>query len=124
MNYEGVLKDSVGNRFYPKTRYGYIKMKGQLYSGISFDDVVNMSDSSAYTINADSYKNNTLAGYPAGAYKYGTLITINPTQTTNDKWSIVQIYVPDGPAEHGVYFRTHTNRKWVKLSGETINPTS
>lgn len=124
MNYEGILKDKAGNRFYPKTRYAYIEMRGWLKSGVSFDDAVLCGKSSAYIVDANSFKNNTLSGYPVGAYKYGTLITINPGQSLDRKWDIVQIYVTDGPATNGIYFRTHINRKWVKLSGETINPTS
>lgn len=124
MNYEGVLQDEVGNNFYPKTRYAHIEMRGLLWRGTSFDDVALNGKSSAYTVNAEAFQNDELPGYPTGAYEYGTLITINPGQSLEAKWDIVQIYVPDGPAIYGVYFRTHIDRNWVKLNGEAVAPTS
>lgn len=124
MNYEGVLKDKAGNNFYPKTRYAHIKMKGELQGGISFNDIVNSAESSAYSVNAEYYGTYNLAGYPVGAYRYGTLITINPVQSTEQLWNIVQIYVPDDPTNYGIYFRTHLDRKWLKISGETVAPVS
>lgn len=124
MNYEGVLQDGIGNNFYPKTRYAHIKMRGLLWRGTSFNDVALSAESSAYTVNAETFQNNELPGYPSGAYKYGTLITINPSQSLVEKWDIVQIYVPDRPTVNGIYFRTHTNRDWLKISGEAVAPTS
>lgn len=99
-------------------------MRGLLWRGTSFNDVALSVESSAYTVNAEAFQNDELPGYPAGAYKYGTLITINPSQSLENKWDIVQIYVPDDPANYGIYFRTHLDRKWVRLSGETVAPVS
>lgn len=99
-------------------------MRGLLWRGTSFDDVALNGKSSAYTVNAEAFQNDELPGYPTGAYEYGTLITINPGQSLEAKWDIVQIYVPDGPAIYGVYFRTHIDRNWVKLNGEAVAPTS
>lgn len=124
MNYEGTLQDEVGNNFYPKPRYAYIEMRGFLWRGTSFDDVARNKKSTAFCVDAEWQGNAELPGYPTGAYKYGTLITINPYQSSTYTYDIVQIYVPDAPAFHGIYFRTYTSKNWIKISGETVVSTS
>lgn len=121
MNYKGKLVDDEGNVYYPELEYGYIEMRGWLSNGVSFNDIVESGESSAYIVDATTNKNDELPGYPVGAYKYGTLITINPGHYSNLRfgWSIVQFYVPYVPITHGLYVRNNAEN-WLKISGEAV----
>lgn len=56
-------------------------------------------------------------GAPTGAYDYGTLITLNPRQSTTSGYDQTQIYIEDGltnSSRKGLYFRKRTG-DWISL---------
>lgn len=121
MNYSGYFTDKDGNKYYAEPKYNYLKIKGVLASGTSFNDVALSGESNTYIING-ALGTNTLSGFPTGAYSFGLLITINPNSRKTSDWSITQIYIPDLPSQNGLYFRTRTSNSWLKLNGTAVNP--
>lgn len=105
----------------------FIKMGNVLPTGISFDDLMITGESSCYTISKD-YGNTVLPGFPTGAYGYGTLITINPQQRTNNAYSTFQIYLTDGiqygdsNGAYGVFIRSRVAGTWIRISGVDVEP--
>lgn len=94
---------------------------GTLETNVSFNDVLIAGESSVYLI---SNRQSSLSGFPTDAYGYGILITFNPSGVTSSTnwYQVSQIYIPDLPAERGVYFRTRLTSNWLHLTGSSVAP--
>lgn len=97
--------------------------KGILPNGKSFNDVYAEGNSCVYAISG-SYNQSTLPGFPTGAYNYGTLLTFNPRKVSSESntWDLSQIYIPDQPADRGIYFRSRRTSNWLKIEGTAVAP--
>lgn len=91
-----------------------------LPNGQTFDDVMDSSVPSVFSINGTSTITSG-KGFPTGAFGYGLLITLNSAYV-NYK---TQIYITDLPSNsdsgRGVYIRTRKAGNWLKLSGTQVN---
>ena len=90
-------------------------------SSKSFDDLFSDGENSIYRYNTSPI------GAPKGAYKYGTVITINPTHSKTNDYGMIQIYVADGTGRStaddksvGVFVRSRPNQNWFRLGAESI----
>ena len=90
-------------------------------SSKSFDDLLLDGENSIYRYNTSPI------GAPKGAYRYGTVITINPTHSKISDYGTIQIYVADGTGGKdisdksiGVFVRSRPNQNWVRLGAESI----
>lgn len=59
-------------------------------------------------------------GFPAGADRYGLLITVD-AEIYNTNFVSKQIYIPDHSDTNGIYMRTITRQKWAKFIGTSVN---
>ena len=78
----------------------------------TFDEIMQLDYPSVFTIDGNATTVNG-AGFPTGAYAYGTLITFRSASN----YARAQIYITDSPYSRGIYFRTRVSGSWLKIGG-------